>query len=1026
MTQKHSTRKFITVLTLLLACVMSFSLFFFTACKKDSDKKPTETKYTYTEVDDGRILNANFSYGQANTAITAFPSKTFSGWSINTDNSASSSKVDSGVIDVSADGWSNLVKKLYNDNEMKSYVGFTKDDGKTNAENEQDFINKFGQKFTNPGKAITDPSNEAYTRENNVLMINNYLDKQNSSASSNAAYIGTAQKVTSSSKITLEAGKLFEISVWVKTVNLVGNNPNDDYFGANIRLINTFNGVNQTDFKISNIKDTEWTKYSIYVQADKEYACTVTLVLGLGYGNGSNNSLYYTEGTAYFDNVSYREVDVIDSSVNYETFSLDYSSDSVNEKRLSSTDTVKAFKYDMSYSESDTIKNALTEKTFNVDKNHVFSTKVNGEESSINNQNIPTPIIEDNSENTFGSKLLKATVDEGSYTIILDNDGQNFKVGAESYSYISFYIKTESIVGKALRSADTTVFVHDVYGMYDIKSSNSVVDDTKGEWEKFSLLIKNNFDFEREYYLEIVIGPTDLTKVAHQYEMACGIVSITSPLVATNVIPENTENDIAYELLSGNATKTVALYAGYASADSYEETVTNPNYTFTPSNAQFGTIVSEPTDVDEYKGVVSNHQFVKESDNAESKINTRSGKGNNGNYAGLINTKYIENYNSDIKAVLSSALSDVKEDETLQPLMIYNANTDDNYGFIGSPKTIKASSFAKITASIRVTDGATAYVYLVNASNLDKTVMHFVDFKVNTDAGLFNNKDAQIQGNQLKFEIKVTEDMVKNTTDGWVNVEFLVATGVNAKNLRVEVWNGDREGQVKSTGLVLVKDITVTTESGFTKPARWADAHLADGIFANYNFTENDELYAYTRPLTTLEKQYNDEKSDKISYDPSYVWAKYDSKIFASFETLEPVVVDPYASQEKEENNAGCTAKTDPSTFWLSFSTILLAGALFAALIALIIKRIVLKRKRNASDAKSHYKVTSRIKSKKDLKTRKIKDTKEVEETENNEQSVIEEPEEDTNTETSEEKTLDEYVYGDVQNFGNDEEEKND
>jgi flagellar biosynthesis/type III secretory pathway M-ring protein FliF/YscJ len=136
--------------------------------------------------------------------------------------------------------------------------------------------------------------------------------------------------------------------------------------------------------------------------------------------------------------------------------------------------------------------------------------------------------------------------------------------------------------------------------------------------------------------------------------------------------------------------------------------------------------------------------------------------------------------------------------------------------------------------------------------------------------------------------------------------------------------------------------------------------------------------------------------------------------VYAVFNTIDPVEVDPYANAEEEtEEESGCTAKTDPSSFWLSFSSILLGVALVFAILMLVVKNIRRRRKANASDAKSHFKVTSRVSSKKDAK-KEVKTVK-VEEPEEVEQEIIEE--EVVESEEKEE-ALDDYVYGDVQDFG--------
>ena len=140
---------------------------------------------------------------------------------------------------------------------------------------------------------------------------------------------------------------------------------------------------------------------------------------------------------------------------------------------------------------------------------------------------------------------------------------------------------------------------------------------------------------------------------------------------------------------------------------------------------------------------------------------------------------------------------------------------------------------------------------------------------------------------------------------------------------------------------------------------------------------------------------------------------------------------NPYDNEPVEEETTTETiAQADPAAFWLSLSTILLGVALALAIVMLFIKNIRNRRKANKSDAKSHYTVKSRVhkpksKSQENQSVKDIDDDdyeieneldeeidEEVEDTEN----VIEIDEEVETEQT--EQTLDDYVYGEVQDFG--------
>ncbi|MBQ8197585.1 MAG: hypothetical protein IJZ73_05960 [Clostridia bacterium] len=1068
MTKKTFTKKIGYLLTLALICIMSFVMVFTTACSKP-DGTAEAPKYTYTDVDKGEIVNANFSYGQANTDLSKFPASSPTGWSLSRDNSATSSTIASGVIDVTADGWAELCKTFYKDNDFKSYLrrihssytdsiveGVLSQNGINKGDENYDekfyeYVkeNYIDTTFANPGKS------PALSKDSNVYMINNYLNGD--------LDYGTAQKISSSSTVTIEKGKVAKITVWVKTANLKSYNP-DGNFGANIRVTNTINGQQQADFKISNIKDTEWTKYTLYVTADEEYDTTISLTLGLGYGVAGSNYSKTTEGTAYFDGITYEVLDSVESGVTLDYVNnFSYNAESETEYKVTTINSDPnvtegaIVKYDMNFKNSYD-SSYFTEKTFataptgvNQENDNYFFTKSNitdgnGQLTGKLDESSVTATINSADATAFpyASKVLNLDVTKAGYTVLLKDGSSNFVVDATAgneYTYISFYVKLDAA---AFCSSDLTVLFHDV--LVDPINSNNTIDKKRDvgititeaeDWQRVSLLVKNNFTdstaANRQFYLELVVGPTSISTLTNPYEYASGNIQITAPVIKQGAIPESTEDGYGlYSFFNLGVYSTVSLYSGYTHENAYEEDKAT-TYAINPSNAQVGEILFAPTDIDAYKGIEADHVYVNK-EGTKSAINTRSGKDGdgNGNYAGLINTKYINNYT--IGTDIATALNHSGDD--IQPIMIYNS-TADNYGFVGTKYSVAKSANAKVSVTLKVS-GANAFakVYLVDLSDI--SVMKFADFTVNTSEGLqtgTNAKGTAVDGSALTYELKVTEDMCNATDDGWVNLEFYLGTGAEEKDFRVEIWNGDRAGSEKSTGFVFVKSISISTTSAFTEQARWADAFtLETAPLYNKDFTgANDTLYAYQRELTDSERAFNKDYPDQaISYDANYVWAKNENTVYGLFGSINPIVSDPYSTiVEDDKESAGCTQSTDPSTFWLSFSSILLGACLIAAIVALIVKNILRKHRRNKTDAKSHYKVTSRIKTDKENKKKAEKIAKklakveeEVQDDEPYTATVENTAEEVVNDETEEvvDEQLDSYVYGDVQDFGNDEE----
>ena len=113
--------------------MLSFSLLFSVACSNsDSNKKDDIPTYVYTETDDGTIKNASFMLNTVNSKLTDFPKSSVSGWGRSAETNMTASSAKSGVIDVSEEGWIEVLNNLYDDsyflNYFKVMYGFETED----------------------------------------------------------------------------------------------------------------------------------------------------------------------------------------------------------------------------------------------------------------------------------------------------------------------------------------------------------------------------------------------------------------------------------------------------------------------------------------------------------------------------------------------------------------------------------------------------------------------------------------------------------------------------------------------------------------------------------------------------------------------------------------------------------------------------------------------------------------------------------------------------------------------------------
>ena len=274
-------------------------------------------------------------------------------------------------------------------------------------------------------------------------------------------------------------------------------------------------------------------------------------------------------------------------------------------------------------------------------------------------------------------------------------------------------------------------------------------------------------------------------------------------------------------------------------------------------------------------------------------------------------------------------------------------------------------------------------------------------------------------------------------------VSFYIASGADDMNYRIEMWNGARDGLSGSEGYVFVNDIEIST---FTENEE-KNGHLVTGSVLKAALDDNEIEYAsatdnaikngvlHTRALTELEKQFNEEYPDqKVEYAEKYVWvsnkndAGEGSFVYAIYNTINPVTTDPYDSitpeeEEEVEEESGCGADFDSATFWLQFSTILLAVLLVGSVLLLVL-RTIRRRTKKASKIKARYNVKSRnqtlSKLEKAKQERLARAKAEAEEKANAEEEV--ENSDLVNTVDGDDDNDDtEYTYGEVlEDFGDD------
>ena len=194
---------------------------------------------------------------------------------------------------------------------------------------------------------------------------------------------------------------------------------------------------------------------------------------------------------------------------------------------------------------------------------------------------------------------------------------------------------------------------------------------------------------------------------------------------------------------------------------------------------------------------------------------------------------------------------------------------------------------------------------------------------------------------------------------------------------------------------------------------------------------EKEDMVEYTRKLTDKEIEYNEsvtDSDDKISYSPSVIWATDFAEggehkgtfVYALYNTVNPTESTiPSDEEETEETEGSGCGEVDPSTFWLSLSSILLGVALLAAIVMLVVKAVRRKKRSKKNTAKTQYKITSRNKTNAEIKAKNEKAAREKAAKEAGSAAENAEEKSETTAEAEEE-----YTYGDVlEDFSDDTED---
>ena len=839
------------LLALCLSAMMLTSVAALGACtdssETDSSTTSSSSASTSSEKDTGLIKNAGFETYDTKNAINT----SVTGWSrsVNsvTSGSALSSKAASGIIDLNEDAWNDLtstnpnydVTKMTEEEAEAAWDKLTVKDKlayydvwkEKNKDGKITTDLSFYESFNIDSGDIPDitrfethhkEGEEGYGEDTKVLMIHNEYPEKDSTATYKA--LGTAQKYTSSSTVTVKAGSSAEFSVWVRTQDLqsssTSGNPQEAVDkGAYISVTHSVGGKTLDAYMVENINtenmpDSElsngWKQYTFILKGSSYVDTTFSVVLGLGQGGGTYRA-EYVNGYAFFDDLQCNLI----SNEDYETRFAELGIKEKDEVKFDTEGEDKvvnvaketdrnAFAFDfygdfVDYdvlsnveSKATTSDNAAEGTVSSVAGNNTASWLDGGFDSSkdvaqvfenvdaIKNAKsdnkfldaVYTEYFENNGFAQDKKILLIMSAKGAAYTV---NTTNTFNFDQSDYLVISFFVKTSDMngyTGAGITLVDgnnkTSFTSIDTSAIAPVQIGDN--EDVYEGWQQCFFFVENASEkADTTFSLSFNFGPTAIEESVSKDSYHPGFAAFTGFQVYTMTEAE-------YEAAqSGTYAKLVSV-----KGDNKDESTTENGFDSVagvPSNA----IETGLAHLQNYKGVYSNSAYITGAIDDSTEYNKHAN-------AGLISKEYFTTgdyfasstatWLTGLKALYPEATAseiweNVFGNDSTRPLLIWNdgSNNGKAYGYIGASTNIAANTYTAVSLRVKVSEGAKASIYLIDSSkdnynstlSIGRNLTYWYDKDGNICTG-----DPSKKATQVAFKLQSNGLYIANTTwDGY-------------------------------------------------------------------------------------------------------------------------------------------------------------------------------------------------------------------------------------------------------------------
>ncbi len=783
------------------------------ACSKDSTasssstESESSTEESTTVKDDYIIKNAGFETFDTNDGLNAIGT-TVTGWTRSTNSASSgsalSSKAASGILDTSADAWKQLTGSYYEDpnavealteaeaeavwdsltvrDKLAYYEAWKKANDGTISE-KLEFYESFNidlddiPTVANPGTHLKE-NDEGYGEDTNILMIHNSYPDKDSSVTYKT--LGTAQKYSSSTTVTVPAGASAQFSVWVKTAELMSSSTSGESQkavgkGAYISVTHSVGGTSLDAYQVKNINteimdeatlDNGWKEYTFYLRGASYTSTTFSIVLGLGQGGGTDR-LEYVNGYAFFDDITCeiisnekfveeigKDSQITENVAEFETEKKDKTID-VSASDYRGQD-IFALDFYGEFEAADDILKSLDGKTkadlYLKDKDYTTVKDNNpakwlGDGFDSSNDVAQTLNIAElnDPENKYATAVYEQLKDDEfvkdeKILMLLSADGVAYEAKStheiafnttKKYIAVSFFVKTSEMNGYT--GAGVTLVDGNAKTSFDAIDTTTIDPVKIGEdedvydgWVQYFFFVENDSDKDdASFTLSFNFGPTSIDTATAKDSYHTGFAAFAK--FETYTMSKQKFDSVSEDSYA-KVVKVTANKADEAAGDSGFDSVAA-----VPTNA----IEKGIANLQNYKGVYSDSAYVNAT-GTSTKVNLNAN-------AGLISRKYFTDYYDTATGAWLDGLKEVSGANTAeatwnavfgygenmgsatQPLLIWNDDDSADakaYGFIGKSTAIAADAYTAVSVRVKVgspnpekAKDTFAYIYLIDTTD---------------------------------------------------------------------------------------------------------------------------------------------------------------------------------------------------------------------------------------------------------------------------------------------------------------------